>query len=342
VGIIILLPSFSFCVADDSTTAVSAISLPAPLGLSATAISQGEIRLTWSVVSGAAGYKVYRGGVLIASPTTNAYSDTGLSPKTTYSYTVSSVNAFGGESVQSSSVSAATLSGMSGGFGSSNPPPGGFQISINNGAKHTDDNIVTLDLTGGPDADRMIISNFPDFRDVHSQEPYAVTKEWDLCKGRTSCPGGEYTVYVKFSSPGKQASETISYDITYNRPAVESIFERIKAAIDEASQRIADLRGWIVQLAQKPVKISEEPKESGAPIEEMSDVSQKEEPAEEEFQEKTPPEEKEAQSKKSLEEKTETEKPSFFDSIKDKTLLLLVVAVLLIAGFWIGKGKMLD
>ena len=64
-----------------------------PASLSATAASPSRINLSWTAStdsggSGLAGYRVYRGGSLIASPTTNSYSDTGLASSTLYSYTV--------------------------------------------------------------------------------------------------------------------------------------------------------------------------------------------------------------------------------------------------------------
>lgn len=79
-----------------------------PSNFTATAVSVIRIDLSWSSVSEAVSYKVYRAGILIASLTATSYSDTGLTPGTTYSYTVSSVNIFGGESEQSSSISATT------------------------------------------------------------------------------------------------------------------------------------------------------------------------------------------------------------------------------------------
>jgi len=79
---------------------------PVPANLTATVVSANQIDLNWSAVSIAVSYKVYRNGSLIASPTTTSYSDTGVSPGITYSYTVSAVNIDGGESKQSSSVSA--------------------------------------------------------------------------------------------------------------------------------------------------------------------------------------------------------------------------------------------
>jgi len=66
-----------------------------PQNLSATATGPTNVNLTWSASSdigggSVAGYRVYRGGVLVASVTTGtAYSDAGVNANTTYSYSVS-------------------------------------------------------------------------------------------------------------------------------------------------------------------------------------------------------------------------------------------------------------
>jgi chitodextrinase len=83
-----------------------------PGGLSATALSSLRIDLSWSASSdnvAVAGYRVYRGGVLVSTVTTTSYSDTGLAANTTYSYTVQAYDAAGNQSAQSSAASATTL-----------------------------------------------------------------------------------------------------------------------------------------------------------------------------------------------------------------------------------------
>jgi len=75
--------------ADEAGTSVTVISFPAPTELTATVVSHFQIDVNWSAVSIAVSYKVYRDGSLIASPTTTSYSNTGLTPGTTYSYTIS-------------------------------------------------------------------------------------------------------------------------------------------------------------------------------------------------------------------------------------------------------------
>lgn len=64
-----------------------------PNGLSATA-GDKQVALDWANNSEAdlAGYRVYRSGALIGSTTTSAYTDTGLSNGTTYSYHVTAID----------------------------------------------------------------------------------------------------------------------------------------------------------------------------------------------------------------------------------------------------------
>ena len=81
----------------------------APTGLAATA-GNAQVSLTWAASSGASGYHVKRSIVSgaetqISAPTSNSYTDTGLTNGTKYFYVVSAVNS-GGESGNSSEVSA--------------------------------------------------------------------------------------------------------------------------------------------------------------------------------------------------------------------------------------------
>ncbi|GAA1659740.1 PHB depolymerase family esterase [Catellatospora bangladeshensis] len=84
----------------------------APTGLSVTGVTDTSVALSWTAVSGATGYHVYRGGTkLTSSPVTGAaYTATGLSAGTAYTFTVTAVSA-SGESGQSAPVSATTTGG---------------------------------------------------------------------------------------------------------------------------------------------------------------------------------------------------------------------------------------
>ena len=82
--------------------------LEATSGLAASPVSASAINLTWTANTRATGYRVYRNGTLIASPTTNSYSDSGLTASTSYTYSVSTVAA-SGEGPQTAGVQGTTL-----------------------------------------------------------------------------------------------------------------------------------------------------------------------------------------------------------------------------------------
>ena len=99
-----------------STLDATAPSVPA--NLQASVISTSRIDLTWTASTdnvGVTGYRVYRDGSLVASPSGTSYSDTGLSAGTTYAYRVAATDAAGNASAQCSAVDATTQSGAWGG-----------------------------------------------------------------------------------------------------------------------------------------------------------------------------------------------------------------------------------
>ena len=82
-----------------------------PTGLAATAAGTVEISLTWNASTDnvdVANYIVSRNGVQLASTTTSSFTDAGLAPATTYSYTVAARDASGNVSPASTSASATT------------------------------------------------------------------------------------------------------------------------------------------------------------------------------------------------------------------------------------------
>src|SRR6266850_2469005 len=83
-----------------------------PTGLSAHAVSSGQIDLLWSASTdnvGVTGYAVFRNGAQVGSTPAGSYSDTGLLANTTYAYTVAAYDAAGNGSAQSAQVTATTL-----------------------------------------------------------------------------------------------------------------------------------------------------------------------------------------------------------------------------------------
>ncbi len=82
----------------------------APTGLTVTGSTGSSISLAWNASPASEGvsvYRVYRGGAQVGSSTTTAYTDSGLTPSTTYQYTVAAVNA-GGAGLQSPPVPGTT------------------------------------------------------------------------------------------------------------------------------------------------------------------------------------------------------------------------------------------
>ena len=96
-------------VASVTTRDVTAPSVPT--NLAANPVSSSRIDLSWGASTdnvGVTGYKVFRDGTQIASPSGTTYQDTGLTAGTSYTYRVSARDAAGNESVLSSSVTRTT------------------------------------------------------------------------------------------------------------------------------------------------------------------------------------------------------------------------------------------
>ena len=90
------------------TFGTCAASTPAaPTGLAATGETSSTVSLSWNASAGAAGYKVLRNGTQVGTATSSAYTDTGLSAATRYTYTVEAYNS-AGTSAASSAVTATT------------------------------------------------------------------------------------------------------------------------------------------------------------------------------------------------------------------------------------------
>ncbi len=79
-------------------------------GLTATTVSSSQIDLSWNANSESDldHYNIYRDGTLIGTTTATTYSDSGLSPETTYTYEVSAVDTAGNEGTKSDPASATT------------------------------------------------------------------------------------------------------------------------------------------------------------------------------------------------------------------------------------------
>jgi chitodextrinase len=82
-----------------------------PTNLSASTVSSSQINLSWNASTdnvGVQGYKIFRNNIQIATVSGTSFQNTGLSPSTTYTYTVSAYDAAGNMSGNSTVVSATT------------------------------------------------------------------------------------------------------------------------------------------------------------------------------------------------------------------------------------------
>jgi glucoamylase len=96
-----------------ATTTAAGTAPHAPTGLTVGTVTATTVPLSWtaSTTSGTyavAGYYVLRNGSVVGSTTGTSYTDTGLTPATTYTYTVKAYDTNGDVSAASSSVSATT------------------------------------------------------------------------------------------------------------------------------------------------------------------------------------------------------------------------------------------
>ncbi|TMH84823.1 MAG: hypothetical protein E6H45_10580, partial [Betaproteobacteria bacterium] len=128
-----------------------------PTGLRATAVSSSQINLSWAASSdnvGVSGYRVFRNGAQIATTSATSFPNTGLSPSTTYSYTVAAFDAAGNLSAQSSSASATTPA-----------PPDTTPPSVPTGLRATAVSSSQINLSWAASSDNVGVSGYRVFRD---------------------------------------------------------------------------------------------------------------------------------------------------------------------------------
>ncbi|MGA5526930.1 chitinase [Streptomyces pseudogriseolus] len=178
-----------------------------PTGLRASGVTATSVSLSWSPVSGATGYAVYRDGTKVRTVTGTSATLTGLSPSTAYAFQVAALND-AGESARSATVTATTSTPDSGGGDSGLPAHalvGYLHASFANGSGYTR-------LADVPDSWDVI--------DLAFGEPTSVTSgdiRFDRCPdggiSRSSeaesggeCPGVESDAEFKAAIKAKQAA----------------------------------------------------------------------------------------------------------------------------------------
>ncbi|GGJ49280.1 chitinase [Streptomyces brasiliensis] len=129
----------------------------APTGLKTGTITSSSVALSWTAVTGATGYAVYRDGAKVQTVSGTSATVTGLSPSTAYAFQVTASND-AGESAKSATVTATTSpSGGDGGGGGDLPTHalvGYLHATFANGSGYTrladvPDNWDVIDLAFG-------------------------------------------------------------------------------------------------------------------------------------------------------------------------------------------------
>ncbi|WP_405885732.1 glycoside hydrolase family 18 protein [Streptomyces longwoodensis] len=168
----------------------------APAGLKATSVTSSSVGLSWSAVTGATSYALYRDGSRVQTATGTSATVSGLAASTAYSFQVTAVNA-AGESAKSAAVTVTTSAGTGTGGGPSNLPAhalvGYLHASFANGAGYTR-------LADVPDSWDVI--------DLAFGEPTSVTSgdiRFNRCPV-TECPGVESDADFKAAIKAKQAA----------------------------------------------------------------------------------------------------------------------------------------
>jgi chitodextrinase len=90
----------------------------APANLASPSHTSSAVALSWSASTdnvGVTGYRVYRNGTQVGTPTATSFTDTGLAASTTYTYTVKAIDAAGNLSAASNSLNATTSAATTGG-----------------------------------------------------------------------------------------------------------------------------------------------------------------------------------------------------------------------------------
>ena len=170
-----------------------------PTGLTATAVGTDQVDLTWDPIGDADTYTIYRDGQPLTDTTQASHTDTGLTPATEYTYTLTATNP-SGTSEASEPVAATT---------DTPPPPPVTPTGLTATAVGTDQVDLTWDPIG--DADTYTI-----YRD--GQPLTDTTQASHTDTGLT--PTTEYTYTLTATNPSGTSEASDPVAATTNAPPV--------------------------------------------------------------------------------------------------------------------------
>ena len=173
-----------------------------PTNLHSTATTTNSISLAWNAStdntggSGLAGYHLYRGGVLIASPTTNSFTDTGLTASTSYTYSVSAYDNAANGSASSSPVTVSTQSSAD-----TQPP------STPTGLSATAPTSAAVDLSWNASTDNVGVTSYKVYRVTGTSWGNGTTTALTTINAPAGSP-------VTYTDSAVSAGSSYTYEVT--------------------------------------------------------------------------------------------------------------------------------
>jgi chitodextrinase len=185
----------------------------APANLTGVAVSPGQVDLSWGASTdnvGVAGYKVYRNGAFLASPTGTSYSDTAVQAGTAYTYTVYAYDAAGNTSSPSNTAAVTTTA-------DTQPPstPAGLAAAVKSANQ--------VDLTWNPATDDTAVAGYVVYR---NGSPIAATSGPDATaySDTGAAAGATYTYTVDaFDSAGNHSAPSAPVTATTPSGTVHTV-----------------------------------------------------------------------------------------------------------------------
>lgn len=111
-------------------------------------------------------------------------------------------------------------------------PTGGFKIKINDGSRYSAKAKIILTLDGGGEAQKMQISNYPDFHDA-SEMDYQTTASWALLQG-----DGPKTIYARFLADSGGFSEVVHASVILKTSVPDIAIASLKASYNQDEEVI--------------------------------------------------------------------------------------------------------
>ena len=159
--------------------------------------------LSWSASSddvGVASYRVYRNGAQVGTPTGTTFTDSGLAPSTTYSYTVAAVDAAGNASAPSApAASVTTLAGPG-----TPPPASGVTFVGAATARGATASTAVAAPTGATTGDLLVATV-----SVRGAPTIATPSGWTLVRTDTNSTTMRQAVFVKAATTSNASTWTL-------------------------------------------------------------------------------------------------------------------------------------